>query len=364
MKQHPLCTDCEQNSTVMDMPVPDGLKREWAALETRRRFLGRSGKVLGWAAMASLFGEAALRGDVPAGSGKHAMPAREDLKLPHFAPKAKRAIYLFMSGGPPQIDLLDYKPKLAAQFNKDMPDSVRGNQQLTGMTAGQSRFPIAPSHWPFKQYGQTGTWVSDLLPYTARMETAIPGLLAAGEAVGGANGANRLSGNAVTEALVFGRRAGRSAAERAARIDVQPFRQEAAREAIELATAGRDIERTDLPNSAELILSLQDTMADDVGSFRTGPKLERAITRIDRLARDLGERSFGERAPFDMQRIDWLDLRDMVLVARTVARAALRRAESRGAHQREDFPDTSSAWAKPQYVALATDGTLSVRLAR
>ena len=91
------------------------------------------------------------------------------MKLPHFAPKAKRAIYLFMSGGPPQIDLLDYKPNLAALYNKDMPDSVRGSQQLTGMTAGQAHFPIAPSHWPFKRYGQTGTWVSDLLPYTARM---------------------------------------------------------------------------------------------------------------------------------------------------------------------------------------------------
>jgi len=86
-----------------------------------------------------------------------------------LAPKAKRAIYLFMSGGPPQIDLLDYKPNLAALYNKDMPDSVRGSQQLTGMTAGQAHFPIAPSHWPFKRYGQTGTWVSDLLPYTARM---------------------------------------------------------------------------------------------------------------------------------------------------------------------------------------------------
>ena len=63
------------------------------------------------------------------------------MRLPHFAPKAKRAIYLFMSGGPPQMDLLDYKPNLASQFNKDMPDSVRGNQQLTGMTAGQAHFP-------------------------------------------------------------------------------------------------------------------------------------------------------------------------------------------------------------------------------
>src|SRR5258708_23847750 len=169
MKQHPLCTDCEQNSTVMDLPIPAGLKREWLALETRRRFLGRAGKVLGWAAMASLFGEAALRGDVRDTGTKGQPSAHDELKLPHFAPKAKRAIYLFMSGGPPQIDLLDYKPNLAQLFNKDMPDSVRGNQQLTGMTAGQSRFPIAPAHWPFKQYGQTGTWVSDLLPYTARM---------------------------------------------------------------------------------------------------------------------------------------------------------------------------------------------------
>jgi succinate dehydrogenase/fumarate reductase flavoprotein subunit len=184
----------------------------------------------------------------------------------------------------------------------------------------------------------------------ARMETAIPGLLAAGEAVGGANGANRLSGNAVTEALVFGRRAGRSAAERAARIDAQPFRQEAAREAIELATAGRDAGRTDLPNSAEMILSLQDTMADDVGAFRTGPKLERAIARIDRLACDLGERPFGDRAPFDMQRIDWLDLRNMVLVARIVARTALQRTESRGAHQREDFPGMLAHWRVNQVV--------------
>ena len=193
----------------------------------------------------------------------------------------------------------------------------------------------------------------------ARMETAIPGLFAAGEAVGGANGANRLSGNAVTEALVFGRRAGRSAAGRAARIDAQPFRQEAAREAIELATAGRDTERTDLPNSAEMILSLQDTMADDVGAFRTAAKLERAIAHIDRLARDLGERPFGDRAPFDMQRIDWLDLRNMVLVARTVARAALRRTESRGAHQREDFPGMLAHWRVNQVVRWR-DGVLDI----
>src|SRR5216683_110984 len=170
MKQHPLCSDCEDQTSPMDLPISADLKREWSACETRRRFLGRSGKVLGWAALASLFCELGLRSyangaDINSGSAV----GRNTLWLPHFAPKAKRAIYLFMSGGPPQMDLFDYKPNLAAQYNKDMPDSVRGNQQLTGMTAGQARFPIAPAHWPFNQHGQTGTWISELLPYTARM---------------------------------------------------------------------------------------------------------------------------------------------------------------------------------------------------
>ena len=170
MKQHEFCSDCEPTTTPMDLPIPEGLKGEWAMLETRRRFLGRSGKVLGWAALASLIGNT-LRGDVrnPSVKSNTGDPGHDELKLPHFAPKAKRAIYLFMSGGPPQMDMFDYKPNLAAQFNQDMPASVRGNQQLTGMTAGQARFPVAPSHWPFKRYGQSGTWVSDLLPYTARM---------------------------------------------------------------------------------------------------------------------------------------------------------------------------------------------------
>ena len=171
MKQHPLCTDCESELDITHLPIPSGLKREWSAATTRRQFLGRSGKVLGWAALASLFGESALRGATAFADTKSPVtsPGRNNLGLPHFAPKSKRAIYLFMSGGPPQMDLLDYKPNLASQYDKDIPDSVRGSQQLTGMTAGQSRFPIAPSHWGFKQYGQTGTWVSDLLPFTAKM---------------------------------------------------------------------------------------------------------------------------------------------------------------------------------------------------
>src|SRR4029077_15139999 len=115
----------------------------------------------------------------------------------------------------------------------------------------------------------------------AHMRTDLPGFFSAGEAVGGANGANRLSGNAVTEALVFGRCAGRSAAEHAARVTTQPFGPKAARGAVALATAGRDAGRGDPPNSADMIMALQAAMADDVGPFRTPPRLQRAIRELE-----------------------------------------------------------------------------------
>jgi hypothetical protein len=86
-----------------------------------------------------------------------------------FAPKAKRAIWLFMAGGPSQVDLFDYKPGLAARFDQDLPESVHNGQRLTGMTAAQARLPIAPSRFAFQQSGQSGAWVSELLPYTQRM---------------------------------------------------------------------------------------------------------------------------------------------------------------------------------------------------
>jgi succinate dehydrogenase/fumarate reductase flavoprotein subunit len=181
----------------------------------------------------------------------------------------------------------------------------------------------------------------------ARMETTVPGLYVAGEAVGGANGANRLSGNAITEALVFGRRAGRSAAERAAGIAAQPFRPDAARESLELiAASGAD----DGPNTAEMITTLQATMADDVGPLRDAARLRRALARIDELAAALGDRPSGTPTAFDLRRLEWFDLRNMLLVARTVAATALAREESRGAHQREDFPETQAAWRVNQTV--------------
>jgi hypothetical protein len=89
--------------------------------------------------------------------------------FPNFAPKAKRVIYLHQSGGPSQLDLFDYKPDLKKQQGIDLPDSIRMGQRITGMTSGQSTLPVTPSLFNFKQYGQSGAWVSELLPHTAKI---------------------------------------------------------------------------------------------------------------------------------------------------------------------------------------------------
>ena len=130
---------------------------------TRRHFFRRASLGLGTAALASLMPDRLL-GQKPVEKRAGGLPG-----LPHFAPKAKRAIYLFMAGAPCQQDLFDYKPKMDELFDKDLPESVRQGQRLTTMTSGQKRFPIAPSKFKFQQYGQNGTWVSELLPHTAKM---------------------------------------------------------------------------------------------------------------------------------------------------------------------------------------------------
>jgi uncharacterized protein (DUF1501 family) len=89
--------------------------------------------------------------------------------LPHFPGKAKRVIYLFMSGAPSQLDLWDYKPKMQEWYDKELPETVRNGQRITTMTSGQKRFPIAPSMFKFNQHGEGGTWISELLPHTSRM---------------------------------------------------------------------------------------------------------------------------------------------------------------------------------------------------
>ena len=86
------------------------------------------------------------------------------LGAPHFPAKAKRVIYLFMSGAPSQLDMYDYKPYMRVWYDKDLPEEIRDGQRLTTMTSKQTRFPIVPSIYDFKQYGESGAWVSELLP--------------------------------------------------------------------------------------------------------------------------------------------------------------------------------------------------------
>ena len=134
---------------------------------TRRRFFERGSHLLGGAALSTL---------LPGGAAPAAAldPAVELARVPgavgpHFAPKAKRVIYLHMVGGPPQQDLYDYKPVMADWYDKDLPESIRNGQRLTTMTSGQSRFPIAPTKYKFARHGECGMWVSELLPHTAKM---------------------------------------------------------------------------------------------------------------------------------------------------------------------------------------------------
>jgi hypothetical protein len=147
-------------------------QNEAVLLETRRQLFGRGARGLGAAALAALMNEATPARLFAGGAGVGTQPAIATgglPSLPHFAPKAKRAIYLHMVGAPPQQDLFDYKPEMSKWFDKDLPESIRQGQRLTTMTSGQSRFPIAPSVFKFNQHGSSGAWVSELLPNTAKM---------------------------------------------------------------------------------------------------------------------------------------------------------------------------------------------------
>lgn len=127
---------------------------------TRRRFFEGAGLNVGGMALASLLGREAVRAG-PASSQVHPpLPG-----LPHFAPKAKRLIYLHMNGAPSQLDLFDYKPQLRERFDQDLPDSIRNNQRITTMTSGQARFPVAPSKFEFRRCGESGIWMSELVPH-------------------------------------------------------------------------------------------------------------------------------------------------------------------------------------------------------
>src|SRR5580704_3622298 len=199
---------------------------------------------------------------------------------------------------------------------------------------------------PIAHYHMGGVRVNDTL------ESGIAGLFACGEAIGGANGANRLSGNAITETFVFGARAGHHAALRAMQRPM-PL-PDVSGPAVDFL---RSAEQRDAPNTAASIASLQALMSDNVGPFRTADKLRIAIDRLADLARELGERPLiSTSGGFDPVLIDWIDLRNMLLVAQAVALPALARTESRGAHQREDHLGLDVAWQLNQIVAMTDDG--------
>ena len=142
-----------------------------AALElTRRNLFASTGLSLGGMALHSLMGSAAELAPAPRGGANTDTGIGAALPKTHFPTKCKNVIYLHMVGGPAQMDLYDYKPKMKEFFDKDLPESVRMGQRLTTMTSGQSRFPIAPSKYRFARKGQCGMWMNDeLLPFTARM---------------------------------------------------------------------------------------------------------------------------------------------------------------------------------------------------
>src|SRR5947209_671148 len=135
---------------------------EFHAMMTRRRFFGRTAVGIGTAALASLLNERLFASTVDP-----ELKAGGILNALHFAPTAKRVIYLFMSGGPSHIDLFDYKPRLRDFHGKELPASIRMGQRITGMTAGQKSFPCVAPMFRFDRHGKCGAWVSELLPYTA-----------------------------------------------------------------------------------------------------------------------------------------------------------------------------------------------------
>jgi len=129
---------------------------------TRRQFFGRSSAGIGVAALGAMLGAPGVSwGGQPADAPRGAM------KEFHFPPRAKRIIYLFQSGGPSQLDLFDYKPHMKDVHGQELPDSVRMGQRITGMTSGQTSLPVAATKFAFQQHGQSGAWVSELLPHTA-----------------------------------------------------------------------------------------------------------------------------------------------------------------------------------------------------
>ena len=193
----------------------------------------------------------------------------------------------------------------------------------------------------------------------ARMETEVPGLFAAGEAVGGANGANRLSGNALSEAFVFGERAGRFAAAYVTGRQ-SAWSEEAARSALDEIEASRNVAvRGTGLGLAGMLVELQELMWRDAGLLRTQGGLDKALARIREMRSEIGDHPSQSDHRFALLMQDWFDLRNSLLVAEVIVLGAQIRTESRGAHQREDFP-RSDPGQEHNLVTRMANGSLTV----
>jgi len=189
-----------------------------------------------------------------------------------------------------------------------------------------------------------------------RMATAVPGLFAAGEAVGGANGANRLSGNALSEAFVFGERAGRFAAEDVAGQQ-SAWSVAAAQVALnEIAASRQSSARESAPGLTGMLVDLQEIMWHDVGLLRTQAGLDSALARVRAMRADIGDHPDRSDHRFALSMQDWFDMRNSLMVAETIILGAQIRTESRGAHQREDFPRTDPGQEHNLVTRLTDDG--------
>jgi len=193
-----------------------------------------------------------------------------------------------------------------------------------------------------------------------RMQSSVPGLFAAGEAVGGANGANRLSGNAIPEALVFGRVAGQSAAAAAAKDRISRYTHQAVQDALDLLASET---RAGAANPAALISDLQRLMDRHVGPFRNEVGLKTAFAEITAMKAATSLQP-PAATRFAAARRDWFDLRNMLNVAEAIIIPALARQESRGAHQREDFPSADEKWNVNQRVFLRRQEITAERIQR
>jgi succinate dehydrogenase/fumarate reductase flavoprotein subunit len=236
------------------------------------------------------------------------------------------------------------EPELRANFGPVIDTLAANGIDLT-------KQPIEVS--PIAHYHMGGVRVN------TRFETRVPNLYASGEAVGGANGANRLSGNGITEALVFGARAGEYAADIAKKAPAK-WSPKAAAPTLDLLSqrhADASI------NPAALVTTLQALMTEKVGPFRTAAGLDSALAEVESMTTAIGSAPIADGSPYDTVLLDWLDLRNMLLVAKSVIVSAQTRTESRGAHQREDFPGLDdSAWLC-NLIIDSKDGELALQKA-